>query len=146
MSSKKSVKTKPPAEANPAERQVEVLQILLQQESHSGPMPAPALLAQYELALPGTAEIIRAEFQTNGEHTRKMELLIAQMHKDEWDKNRRAAQQLAWGALLASVGLAALGHDVVAAAIATTTVGALVAAFLYDRKTEAVKDKENPPD
>jgi len=143
MSSKKSPKIQQRTDA-PAP--IETLQLLLQRESYSGPMPLPELLARYDQVLPGTAEIIRAEFQTNGEHTRKMELLIAQMHKDEWDKNRRAAQQLAWGALLASAVLAVLGHDGVAIAIATTTIGALVAGFLHQRKAEDAKAKENPPD
>jgi|GEM_PF-6074632 len=131
-SPKKSPKSKSPTLKEPATKTA--LHIQSKRETFTGPIPAPWILAEYDQVLPGTAELIRAEFLANGAHMRKMEVMIVQLRKEEADKNRRAAQLLVWGALLAAVGLALSGHEAVASAIAVSTVGAVVTGFLSQRK------------
>lgn len=106
-------------------------------ESHSGPMPPPRQLAQYEEVLPGTAKIIRDEFQANGAHVRLVEMRAMELQKDDNDKNRTVAQQLVWGALVASVLLALADQQWVAGTIAVSTVGAVVTGFLNRRSTSS---------
>lgn len=102
-------------------------------EFHSGPMPAPKQLAQYDSVLPGTAQIIRDEFQANGAHVRRMEERALEAQKDDNDQNRKVAERLVWGALIASFVLALLGQKEVAGVIAVSTVGAVITGFLRQR-------------
>jgi len=46
---------------------------IVRQELHSGPMPSPKQLAEYEQVLPGLAAEIRNEFLANGNHVREIE-------------------------------------------------------------------------
>lgn len=103
-------------------------------ESHSGPMPPPKQLAHYEKVLPGTAQIIRDEFQANGAHVRHMEQRALEAQKDDNDQNRHVAERLVWGALISSFILALTGHEWVAGTIAVSTVGAVITGFLHQRK------------
>ncbi|QDQ87643.1 hypothetical protein FMZ60_08605 [Alcaligenaceae bacterium SJ-26] len=106
------------------------IHLAVSHESHSGPMPPPKQFALYDAALPGTAKVIRDEFQANSLHIRTMESRALGAHKDDNDKNRSAAERLVWGALIAAVVLALTGHDWVAVVIVGTTVALILANFL----------------
>lgn len=110
------------------------------QEIHSGPMPSPRQLSEYDNVLPGLAAEIRNEFLANGKHVREMERLALEAHKNDNMQNRKVAERLVWGALAASVLLALLGHDWVAGTIAVSTVGAVITGFL---KQKIAASKEN---
>lgn len=102
----------------------------IQHESHSGPMPSPRQLALYDAVLPGTAQVIRDEFQANSAHVRAVELRVLEFTKDDNDKNRKAAVGLVAAGLIATVLLALAGRDGVATAIAVSTIGAVITGFL----------------
>ncbi len=106
----------------------------IRHERHSGPMPAPTQLAEYENVLPGTAMIIRDEFQANGAHVRAMESKAVEYTRQDNVDNRRVAERLVWAALAATVFLALVGHDWVAGTVAVSTVGAVVTGFLNKRR------------
>lgn len=121
----------PPDLVERIEQEVRIQTVaLFKHERHSGPMPSPKQFEQYEKVLPGTALAIRNEFQANGEHVRKMEERALTAQKDDNDKNRASAERLVWGALIASVFLALMGHPWVAGTIAVSTVGAVITGFL----------------
>lgn len=103
---------------------------VVRHEMHSGPMPSPEQLAMYDAALPGTALIIRDEFQANGAHIRDMEKRALEAAKDDNDRNRWAALILVLFSLTSSVVLAITGHDWVAGIIAASTVTAVITGFL----------------
>lgn len=111
-------------------------------ESHSGPMPSPRQLAMYDSVLPGTAKIIRDEFQTNSAHVREMERRALDAHKDDNDKNRKAAEKLIWGAIGLILVLALLGREHVAIAVAVSLVGAVVTGFLSNRYRSTKREAE----
>lgn len=106
----------------------------IRHELHSGPMPSPMQLAEYEKVLPGTAKIIRDEFQANGTHVRTMESKAVEYTKHDNVDNRKIAERLVWAALGSTVVLALTGHDWVAGTIAVSTVGAVVTGFLNKRR------------
>lgn len=113
-------------------------------ESHSGPMPSPRQLAMYDAALPGTAQVIRDEFQKNAEHIRTSESKILDYTRDDNIQNRRVAERLVWGALVSIVLLAWIGQPKVAIAVAVTTVGAVITGFLQQRsKANKAKSKRS---
>lgn len=109
-------------------------------ESHSGPMPSPRQLAMYDAALPGTAQVIRDEFQKNAEHVRLSESKVLDYTKDDNNQNRRVAERLVWGSLISVLLLAWMGQSGVAIAVAVTTVGAVITGFLQQR-SRANKEK-----
>ncbi len=106
----------------------------IRHERHSGPMPSPTQLAEYEKVLPGTATIIRDEFQANGAHVRTMESKAVEYTKQDNVDNRNVAERLVWAAMCSTVVLALTGHDWVAGTIAVSTVGAVVTGFLNKRR------------
>ncbi len=57
-------------------------------------------------------------------------------------QNRKVAERLVWGALIASTILALTGHDGVAATIAVSTVGAVITGFLRKKSAESGSDKD----
>ncbi|EJC65800.1 hypothetical protein QWA_03040 [Alcaligenes faecalis subsp. faecalis NCIB 8687] len=117
-------------------------------ELHSGPMPPPKQLAMYDAALPGTAQIIRDEFQANAAHQRSIESRALDYAKSDNDQNRKVAEKLTWGALCLILILAVMGHEKVAIAVAITTVGAVIAGFLKDRvkgKSQAESKNDDAP-
>lgn len=99
-------------------------------EMHTGPIPSPKQFAEYDAVLPGTALIIREEFQANGRHVRSMEdrgqlALIENDHN-----NRKTAERLVWVSLGLILLLAVLGHENVAMMVSGTTVVAVITGFL----------------
>lgn len=115
---------------------------IIESEYHSGPMPSPKQLADYEKILPGLATEIRDEFLRNGRHVREMESKAMEYAKDDNDKNRRVAERLVWVSLTFSVVLALTGHDWVAGVIAASTVGAVITGFL-NKRARAKKEQDN---
>jgi uncharacterized membrane protein len=112
-------------------------------EMHTGPMPSARTYREYEQVLPGTALVIRNEFQANGIHVRTMEDR-GQLAEIEGDKqNRKVAERLVWASLFAILILALTNHENVAIAVAVTTVVAVITGFL---KQTAVSKNRKPPD
>lgn len=54
---------------------------IINSEYHSGPMPSPKQLAEYEEVLPGLADEIRNEFLLNGQHIRELEAKAIEFKK-----------------------------------------------------------------
>ena len=125
---------------------------VVRHESHSGPMPSPRQLAMYDAVLPGTAQVIRDEFQANGAHVRRMENRALEAHKNDNDRNRKAAEKLIWGAFALIFALAWLGYEKAAIAVAISVVSAVVAGFLnklHKSKTQEASisdDSRSSPD
>jgi uncharacterized membrane protein len=112
-------------------------------EMHTGPMPSARTYREYEQVLPGTALVIRNEFQANGLHVRTMEDR-GQLAEIEGDKqNRKVAERLVWASLFTILVLALTGHEKVAIAVAVTTVVAVITGFLRQR---AAPKNGKPPD
>ena len=113
-------------------------------EMHSGPMPSPKQLAEYERILPGSALVIRDEFQANSRHIRAMEDRgQAAMIQNDVD-NRSVAERLVWAAFALILVLALTNHESVAISLAVTTVIGIVSGFLTNgRKPNQQKQNES---
>lgn len=126
--------------------QVATRAIMISRESFSGPMPSPEMFSKYEKVLPGTAKIIRDEFQANASHVREQEkkALEAQIENDS--SNRHVAKQLVWGAF-ALIALTALtGHESVAIALSVTTIIGIIGGFLEKRILGKRSSSEDQPE
>ena len=113
---------------------------IIQSEQHSGPMPSPKQLAEYDRVIPGLGAEIRDEFLNNGKHVRDMEAKALEYAKSDNDANRKVAERLVWGSLMVSAILALTGHDWVAGIMAASTVGAVITGFLNKRAREKKKE------
>ncbi len=109
---------------------------VVKHEMHSGPMPAPKHTREYDAALPGTALIIRDEFQANGKHVRDSEQRALEATIEDNKQNRRTAERLVWGSLALILVLALADHERVAIAISLTTVAAVITGFLKKRTSK----------
>ncbi|MDY0035746.1 MAG: hypothetical protein RBS05_07565 [Zoogloea oleivorans] len=109
---------------------------VIKHEMHSGPMPSPKQFRDYDAALPGTALIIRDEFQANGQHVRDSEKRALEATIGDNRENRKTAERLVWGSLAFVLVLALAGHENVAIAVAVSTVAAVITGFLQKRSAK----------
>lgn len=111
------------------------------QESFSGPLPSPAILKAYDLASPGLAERIIAQWETQSGHRRSLERSVIE------GDNKRANWGLASATLvslsvLGVAGVLAMQNHAVAAVLAGVNIVALASVFVYgtnSRKQERVE-------
>lgn len=144
---RQDTQNKPPVEFEPEildqlEQRIEKVAIrVVQHEMHSGPMPSAKQFGEYDRVLPGTAKIIRDEFQSNSAHVREMERngQAAAVTRDI--DNRKTAERLVMFAFALILILALTGHENVAIAVAVTTVVAVISGFL--RTGSAARSKSN---
>lgn len=110
--------------------------------SFSGPLPDPATLKAYDLALPGLAERIVQSWEAQSNHRMSLEKSVIE------GDNKRAN----WGLVSATlISLAVLGvsgvlamhnHEAVAAVLAGVDMAALAGVFVYgtnSRKQERIE-------
>lgn len=111
-------------------------------EMHSGPMPSASQLEKYEKVLPGTALVIRDEFQANGRHLRETQMMALKFQKDDNDQNRAAANRLVWGCLAGALICTLAGHWQVGIAFIASGAVAVISGFLIGERPEAPKKDE----
>jgi uncharacterized membrane protein len=105
------------------------------------------VLAGYEKTLPGAAERIFAMAERQQAHAQAMQSAALRADIEARDRDQDARRSGQWfaailvvGALASGVYLTVAGHDWVGGTIMTTTIGAVLAAFLGTRS----KDGEPP--
>ena len=112
---------------------------------HSGPLPAPEDLGQYEAICPGAAGRIIAMAEQNMAHRQSMETTLV---SKEYGLRTRG-QWLAFAALLAILVVVAftfwLGQPIAAGLLGGATIVAIVGMFLgRDRAREEAKQTQVP--
>ena len=109
-------------------------------------MPSPKQLGAYDNVLPGTALIIRVEFQANGKHVRSMEDRGQAAIIESDRQNRQTAERLVWASLVLILVLSLAGHEKVAIAVSVTTVAAGITGFLSKRHAAKSAPKQDESD
>lgn len=116
----------------------------IKSERHSGPMPSPKQLREYDEVLSGTALIIREEFQTNGKHIRALEERGQRAMIENDSNNRKTAERLVWASLFLILVLSFLEHENVAIAVSVTTVAAVITGFLSKKHVSKKPSEQSP--
>ena len=129
--SKLAAKRKQSPSRQPAESEQ---QIIYQETTFGGPIPAPVILEQYEKLLPGSADRILAMAENESRHQKEIEMSAITLQAKE---NRRGQYfgviVTALAFVTASVALF-LDHPAAASVIGGTTVVGLAAAFIAGKK------------
>jgi uncharacterized membrane protein len=107
-----------------------------------GPIPAPALLADYDKILPGCAERIVKMAEENSRHRREME-------RTALDTNRALALRGQWFgfgicllAIGGGIGLAAIGRDIAGLGSVVSALVGLVTLFIVGRARQEAERRE----
>jgi uncharacterized membrane protein len=107
---------------------------------HSGPLPTPAMLAEYDRVHPGLAERIIALAEGEAAHRRSIQNSTLQGNIDYMRSGMAAEKRGQWLASSIAVVLASLGayvviqgHDVAGSAIGVTGVASIVTALIVGR-------------
>lgn len=111
--------------------------VSIQQETHhSGPLPAPETLAQYNEIIPNGAERIMAMAETQSEHRKALEAKVIQSQTCQSERGQIIAGILAFVLIGAGVAAFLTGHDGVAGTIFGVTVVGLVTVFVIGKSDQ----------
>lgn len=111
----------------------------IQTASFSGPMPPPAILAEYEKIVPGAAERILIMAESSMKHQHEYDHAILKVSKQQLARGQIFGFLIGLSAIGASVYSATIGYPWLAAILGGTTVVGLVTAFVVGR---VVKSRE----
>jgi uncharacterized membrane protein len=123
---------------------------------YSGPLPSPEMLKGYAEACEGGAERIMAAFEREAAHRQRMELDSHSLEREVVQANIKfvaneqslaSRGQVIAAALALFFGISGLvlglkGHDVLAGTLVTSTIGAILTAFVIGHQSKK-KDREN---
>ncbi|MBU6321274.1 MAG: DUF2335 domain-containing protein [Patescibacteria group bacterium] len=109
---------------------------------HAGPLPAPEDLARYEQVLPGLADRIMAMAESQAKHRQSLESRVI------WFDGTRATLGLLFGLVIALAGviggvlLVTRGYSGSGLASILVPLGVIVAAFIYQKRSESKPHSE----
>ena len=109
---------------------------------HSGPLPAPETLAEYERILPGAAERIFSRFEKQSDHRMSMEAKVITSNTSSQRVGTLGSVTFAVLALLGSVYLVHEGKDLSGLTLFIGTVGSVGGTFVYGKHAQQ-REREN---
>lgn len=121
--------------------------VLTRESQHmSGPLPSPAILAEYEKNHPGFAERIMVMAEKEQSHRHEKESLMLQsdtnVNKEimvERQRGQHYAFAIAVIAITAGTYASVNGNNIAGSVIGGGGVVGLVSAFLYSRKMDSIR-------
>ena len=120
-----------------------IMQAALTVESHSGPIPHPHLLAQYDAVVPGAAERIIAMAERQQAHRHSLEASDLQGNIGYAKRGQWMAYTLTSASFVIGVYLATNGAQALAGVLFGTVILGLVASFLASKS--AVSSSNTSP-
>jgi len=130
----------------PAQPTVTRVTLARREEKHfSGPLPPPAILAEYDQVVGGSAEKIIEQFVRQGQHRMELERLVITSDVKRANWGLIAGFVLAITCILGSFYMISLGFEIAGIAVVLASLASLIGAFLYgthSRKKEREKKAE----
>ncbi|MGI8784222.1 MAG: DUF2335 domain-containing protein [Acidobacteriota bacterium] len=108
---------------------------------HSGPLPAPSTLAEYERVFPGCAERIVAMAEKQSAHRQDLERTVVRGNVNAERRGQICAFVLGAIAIGGGIYLIATGKDVQGLVAILGALGALAGVFVYGRRRQE-KERE----
>lgn len=111
----------------------------------SGPLPHPAILAQYNDGVPGGAERVVAMAERNQQHRHAMESMVVRGGLSAQRTGQWFGLIVALVGMVGSIWLISQGHTWGGTAIGTVDVVGLVSLFIYshESKKKELREKAN---
>lgn len=110
---------------------------LEEQYFFSGPLPDPTTLAQYEQVIPGFGERILSEYESQGQHRRRLEDAVVTKNLAAQTRGQYIAG-LGFVAIVAgAVFLGSLGHTAVALALIGIDILSFGGVYVWGRKKQS---------
>jgi uncharacterized membrane protein len=120
------------------------LPVIIQQMMHSGPLPAPAQLGEYEAVYPGAAKWIFDQAEKNAEHARTMERRAMELQ----GRDTLLHRILPFGgvvAFLVASAVIAFASPAAGAVGLFATMGGVLYAYLTGRAPPPTQQPPAPP-
>jgi uncharacterized membrane protein len=106
-----------------------------QMQMHLGPLPPPAMLADYEAIYPGAARWIIEEATKGADHARTMEINALRLQRLDTLLHRLLPFGLVLCFLIASIIIAVFASPAAGAVVLIGTIAGVLTAFLTGRAT-----------
>ena len=110
--------------------------------SFSGPIPPPAVLADYDHVVPGSADRILAMAESNARHRREIEAKVVDSNCRAQSRGQVLAFVLALTTIVAGSLLIYAGHEGKGFAMVVTAAGSLIGAYLWGRARQERERRE----
>jgi len=117
--------------------------LVIHQQMHAGPLPAPAQFAEYEAVYPGAARWILEEAAKNAAHARDMERRAIKLQRLDTTLHRLLPFALVLAFLIASVVVTFVSPLVGGAGLVATMAGVLIA-YLTGRVPNVQPPEDRP--
>jgi len=122
-------------------QQILITAIAVHEERHSGPLPPPRQLAEYDKAVPGGAERIFQMAEREQAHRHEIQRSEAQLRqttiqhiKSREGRGQHYGAALAFGVLLLGTLMTVLGHVGPAVGLVGTTMAAIAGVFVIRQR------------
>jgi uncharacterized membrane protein len=120
-------------------------QVLIQQTMHTGPLPPPGQIREYEAVYPGAAKSIFDEAQKNAHHIREMEIRAAKLQRLDVQLHRLLPFAVVLAFLGASVALGVLAGPAAGAVGIVATMAGVATTYLRGPPRSPPEQPRHPP-
>lgn len=115
-------------------------------EQFSGPLPPPAILAQYDKIVPGSAATIIARSEKQSDHRMSLEAYVIPQQQDQSARGQHYGLIVALTGILASLVMVLCGHDAAGGFVGGTTLVGMVGIFVTGKLVQARELKKKSED
>ena len=130
---------------DPGKKREVIKAIQIVSKVHSGPLPSPDSLAEYNNVIPNAAERIFNEFESQSKHRREMERRVIRSQIIQSYIGQSSALLIALTFLAAAIWCISNGHDVAGSIIGSVDLVALVTIFIQGKKSQKENLAEKKP-
>lgn len=118
------------------------LALSIKSTHYKGPIPNPEMLKDYNNVIENGGERIVVQFEEQSRHRREIEKIVIQSQSSESKRGQIFAFIIGMTGLGLAFTSALLGHNAFAITLASTTIVALVSAFIVGKKMNSKDLKE----
>lgn len=130
-----------PQATSPTERATQLQLIQRVSSFHLGPLPDPEALRTYAELIPNGPDRIMAMVEREAAHRHEQEAQLAASKRRRFTRGQWMAFSTTFALAAAGVYLGVAGHDWLAGALFTTTIGAVMTTFLLGNSERAKREK-----
>lgn len=124
-------------EGIPVRKKHEIIRTMVSIKHHSGPLPDPETLTQYNLVIPNGAERIMIMAEKQQEHRMSLETKAISSQLKQSGMGQNFGFALSLSIIVASVYLASIGHETTACVLGGATIVSLAIIFVLGKRPKS---------